>query len=561
MKKRIFGLLLVAIMIIPMVLTGCQSSGYVSTRGSSATPYTITIWCITDDKTTQDGIEAAEEAINSITEYDFNTHIELRLFSADEYENEVRSALDTMSMYYEEPEETESAETTVNDDGEVEEVTESKVYVERDKIVYPDSTDYQCDILLIDSVDFFAELVANEDIQVLDGELAGNSKAIYKYENPTLLAAGKDSMTGATYAIANNGAVSDAEYILLRKDICDALYYEASDIHTLATLKEYASDASSYGVTPVLDTYGVEPLYESMFEGDSFVGAYIGYKPSLATNAMPKALGSVNKYTNELGIISSMKSSGQLVSGEIGENPTAAAILVKGNSADIAAYTDDYYVSYYKYPTASNENTCSSMWAVSTYTKDVSRCMEIVTYMQTNEDFINTFYYGKSGVNYERDSKTGVVTILNDEYSMDMRYVGNQFLIYQNDRMTESELAFSEDSWAMAKEFNLNLIASPYLGFSAEFTQVYYEDEEGMSEYTKDGSTSEFIAKFKEISASYAQKLASYTGSDIATYAATLADEMSENYTVKAALSKKYTNSPFAKYVAWFKLNNAEETE
>ena len=56
MKKRILSLLLCAVMLIPMMLTGCGDSGY-STVQLKQNPITLTIYTITDEKTTDEGLK------------------------------------------------------------------------------------------------------------------------------------------------------------------------------------------------------------------------------------------------------------------------------------------------------------------------------------------------------------------------------------------------------------------------------------------------------------------------------------------------------------------------
>ncbi len=566
MKKRILSVLLCAVMLIPMMLTGCDDGGY-STVQLKQTPMTLTIYTITDEKTTEEGLQQAEDAINEITEYDYNTRIELKAFTADEYEAMLMADIEEAASNYVEPEDTIPVDTTAAEEEEGEGITtESKVFVERDEIVYPDLNGTQVDIVLINSIDLYNNLVQNGHIQALDAELLGDSKIINKFVNPIMTNA-TVGIDEAHYAIPNNRLIGEYEYLLLRKDLVDSYYYAPEDIHTILQLEEFVNDVNTLNpeYTPILDTYGVDTLSISMLGTESLFGSYVGYAAKPETNAMPRNLLEVSRYRRELAYVHDLKVAGDWVEGEMSEDPKAAAIFLKGDSTVPETYGDEYYVNVYKYPTATNENVFNSMYSVCTYSKSVSRCMQIIEYMVTNHDFRNTFQYGMRDVNYSID-KDNFVTILNDEYVMDPAYTGNQFIMYQNDRMTEQELALSANDWELAKKQNTELVASPYLGFSALTTEVLYEDTEGMSE--SQYSTAQMLEEIKKLSDEYMAKVDQYDAYVAANgameydaYLTMLGKEMSSNVYLKAAVSNKYTNSPFARYVAWYKFTFQEVLE
>jgi len=360
--------------------------------------------------------------------------------------------------------------------------------------------------------------------------------------------------------------IGEYEYLLLRKDLVDSYYYAPEDIHTILQLEEFINDVNTLNpeYTPVLDTYGVDTLSLSMLAGESLFGSYVGYNAQHETNAMPRNLLSVSRFRRELDYVRTLKLAGDWVEGEMSEDPKAAAIFLKGDSTLPEKYADEYYVNVYKYPTATNENVFNSMYAVSTYSKSLTRCMQIIEYMVTNKDFRNTFQYGMRDVNYSID-KDDFVTILNDEYVMDPIYTGNQFIMYQNDRMTEAELALSANDWELAKKQNTEMAASSYLGFSALTTEVIFDDTEGMSE--SEYSTAEMLNQVQQLSDEYLAKIEGYDAYVAANgaisyldYLEMLGNEMSANPYLKAALSNKYTNSPFARYVAWYKFNFKDAT-
>ena len=361
------------------------------------------------------------------------------------------------------------------------------------------------------------------------------------------------TMTG-TYAIPNNKLIGEYEYILLRKDLVDKYSYDPANLNTLSKLETYINDVRADGVTPVLDTYGVSPLAISMTGEDSFFGSYVGYNPAQNINAMPRNLLTNSSFQKEYGLIRSLKASGTMVEGEFTDSSNAACVFMKGSSSIPEIYGDDYYVSVYKYPTATNENVYNSMYAVSTYTISAARCMQIITYLQTNKELCNILRYGVKDEHYTIDEETEMVTILNHDYSMNPEYCGNMFLTYQNNEMSELELALSADDWALGKQQNLDAVGSPYLSFSPVTTEVMFEDEDTMTEYEM--TTEDMMAEIIKASDDIEKKLEANTatGEALTTYLNTLGKEFGSNPAVAASISNKYLNSAFARYVAWYKV-------
>lgn len=558
MKKRLISIVLTLLMAVS-IFAGCDDNG--SGSGSIVlvdTPMTLTLYCITDEKTTEAGIEQAEKAINEITEYDFATHIELKLFTADEYEDMLLNDLDIARKNYTEPVETtteaaESETETGEEDEDAEITTESRVYVERDEIVYPKVEDGQVDIILITSIDLFNELLSAGDIQPIDSELKDNARLLTKFVNPTLLNAAT-GFDGSHYGVPNNRPVGEYEYLLLRRDIVDQLSYSAEDIHTLLQLEDFINDvrANVPNVTPLLDTYGVSPLTVSMIEGtNSLFGSYVGYNAQADTNAMPRALPSISRYRNELGTLRNLKSNGSYVSGDASDDMNAAAVFLKGDITAAEKYAEDYYVNVYRYPTMTNENAFNSYFAVSTYSKSLSRSMSVINSLMTDADLRNAFQYGQRDVNYSID-KNDFVTIQSSDYVMDPIYTGNMFLLYQNDGMSEDELALSDNNWELAKKQIVETVASPYFGFSAVSTEVKYADEGSMFETQY--SAKDIMDGVAELCETYQQRIDAYDGSvDFAEFLKNLGDEMNAEKMMKAALNTTDPNSPNAKYIEWYK--------
>ena len=576
MKKRLFSAIIAVVMILPMFLfSGCSSSdNTVVLSGSSVNPMTLTLYSIKGDKTTDEAVQKVEDEINRITEADFNTHIILRMFTEEEYSKKLEEDLavaeenyvpvdddetkgtgdasDTTKKVTEEITEPKETLKTTTAAAETDENGETKrVVVRKEQVAYPAENGTQCDIFLLTNVDDFHKYVNENVIQTLSGELLGKSALITKYVNPTLISSA--NVLDNTFAVSDNKLIGDYEYVLMKKSVADQYSYSEETVHTLAQIQQFASITGS----KIVDTYGIEPQAAVLGEGN-LLGYYVGYNPKSDVNAIPKNLLTNTKYQDDYTIINTMLSSGTMTKASLENSAGADCLLVKGGADIPELYGNDYYVSVYKYPTVTNEIAFGGAYAVSTYTKSVTRCMQIVTYMQTNEEFANILRYGVSGVNYTKNDED-FVTILNHDYEIKPEYAGNMFLHYQNNEMTKSELLLSDDNWKLGKKQNLDAVADPYLGFSAVNT-ISLIDSDGKVESKI--SSEDMMKSVTEESAKYKKQIQAYTASDVATYFNTLGEAFEANENVKAAISTKYSNSPLSKYVAWYevKFNSENNT-
>ena len=90
MKRRLLSLLLCALLIVPSVLmlASCNQDGFIP-NVTPIRPMTVTIAMITDGSTTDAAVQATQDALNKITENTYNTHVVLKLYTEDEYEDAV----------------------------------------------------------------------------------------------------------------------------------------------------------------------------------------------------------------------------------------------------------------------------------------------------------------------------------------------------------------------------------------------------------------------------------------------------------------------------------------
>ncbi len=579
MKKRILSVILALVMVLPVsLLTGCNNDDPRVLPKSDITPVTITLYTITDEETTEEARQAVEDELNRITEHDFNTHVILRTFTADEYDEVLAKDLAAAAENYVPEEEVvetdENGETVttkekITTNGETLETTKPKVETDKNgetkkvvvvqqQEVYPAENGTQVDIFLVNNVDNFNKFKAEGAIAPITTELAGNSKIITKYLNPLLLNSGKvfdfTANVEIPYGVANNHYIAEHEYVLLRKDLVDAKGVDAATINNLQKVRDFAAGAT------VVDTYGVEPNAITLFGEDSLYGSSIDSTLEQNHRKIPGNLLTDSTYQKEYAALKTMKSNGSLVEGTVDNLNNAACAFVRGSSATVEKYADNYYSAVYRRPIATNENVYNGMFCVSQYTQSLTRTMEVLTYLQTNTEFVNILRYGVEGEHYEwaavEEGEEKYINIISDEYVMDSIHCGNQFLTYPNDKMSAEERALAADNWALAKEMNKNAIASPYLGFSALYSEVVFTEEkrEGKLELV------DAIEDVVELSEEYTELLEAYSGSGdaIISYMDEIGDELSDERAMDH-MESNYENSPRPRFTTWHDAKFAEE--
>lgn len=163
----------------------------------------------------------------------------------------------------------------------------------------------------------------------------------------------------------------------------------------------------------------------------------------------------------------------------------AAVSFVKGDASVLAqaeanngVYTDpktgrEYHVVVAEYPEASSQEMYGNMFAVSAYTASPSRCMEILTYLNTNTEIRDLLQYGIEGVHYTRTSTnetdkygqsvTKSVVDIEDNmgknvYRMTLERTGNCFV-------ATPTVEQGYDAWVYAKLQNQSSLVNPLLGF------------------------------------------------------------------------------------------------
>lgn len=504
MKKRIAAFLLLLVMVCAVVLTSCNNSTEIIDDEDVRRALTITLYCITDEKTTPDAIQRVENAINQITRKRYSTQIKLRFYKESEYNGVIDNLVADIALEEKQKADNESlsaaaakesrriaaidkliavdkAEVTTKKlivwtkETEEEEESEEETYETTQNIFgedvekYPDATDTQLDIFLICGTENLNKYVTEEPYATddesflvsMDESLTLNSKTIKQYVSDTILLAGKVGNT--QYAIPTNKRMAgESTYLVLDRALMKKYGYSEDDIRNLTSAKfaSFLHDVkeNETDVVPLKNAPDA-PGIVSLFGEESIFGTYVANTAVTGFKAVPKNLLSAYQYTDHIKYMEQFRRNGYIE--DKGDEARYAAQVITADEDDLEKYPENkYVVKILGKGMATTETIGQYMFGISKYTRDPNRCMEIITLITTNSEIRNLLQYGVEGYNYKVDEE-GRLTRLNNEYMMDIFATGNTFIAYPEEDM---EL----DVWEKDKAANRTAIVSPYLGFLFE---------------------------------------------------------------------------------------------
>lgn len=558
MNKKLTSLLLAALLTAGS-LVGCSSKAEeedvatADTEQSVRVSMTLTLALPTKSGTTDEAAQKVEAAINRLTQAKFDTAIDLRLIPENEYQAYIDDTLSSINKkILEEESAAESRRKEIKalkaqgvdvsgmDTGDDEETTET-VETEEETIVndlgisikqYPEVGDTQFDIFLVQGYDNYNNYIENEYIQQLDSELSGNSKLLKTYIYPTFLELANVS---GTYAIPNNHPVGQYQYLLVNKELVDTYDYDPDELTTLLKCTDFIKDIGNQhldGVVPLLGE--VEPANMTYWGTDqsqwSILASQITNTMSYKLKLVPKSVFSINVFVNTIGAMKELSELGYIGDGTIKDGEKFAVGVVAGDASIVEQYGDEYYTYIYSKPMMTEEDAYGNMLAVSTYSKNLSRAMEIITYINTSTDIRTILQYGIEGENweYENQDTQDTIRILNNDYQMDLVTTGNVYMTYPGEGM-------SMDYWDYGKQQNIDSISSPYIKFKG-----YIND-----------NNKDLIKQLDDLSKEYKAKLDALTYAEFDDAISEYKKELKESELFKQLTDLENENSVASIYSTW----------
>ncbi|MCD7783516.1 MAG: ABC transporter substrate-binding protein [Firmicutes bacterium] len=523
MKKKLLCMILCIVMVLTFVLSSCTTESdttdevdddTTTTSTSDRDPVTLTLWLPCEEGTTDEAVQAVEDAINSILKSSYTTAIELKVYTEEAYAEAVEERLTTIETKAAEDaaaaealrklqqEQRKAGITTTTSEETTAEETEAETIVNDygiSELKYPEVDEYQFDIFLITSYDDYLDLIERDALSELDSSLSNDSKILKSYIYPTFLTAAKNN--GTTYCIPNNHGLGEYKFLLVNKELAEKYNYDYTTLTTIGQCEDFIYDVNTYEdsseVAALLSWVDAAGMTYWSEDGDwSVLASLVSNSATFNTKSSIGSIFDISAYKTQFKLMKAFEEAGC-----IAEDPdsveTFAVGVISGDYSDIAQYEDDYYVSIYEYPRATQEDVFAAAFAVSSYTADLDRAMEVIVEINTNSEIRNLLQYGIEGTNYELDDE-GKVVRLNNEYMMNILYTGNTYVAYPEEGMDINQ-------WEYDKQKNTDSILSPFLyvyGLKNSSNESYYEAIETLSaeiyEQLMSISLDEVDDKFKE---------------------------------------------------------------
>lgn len=467
MKKKLLSLFC-AVIIAVLAVTGLVSCGTGGDSSSGNTTkdrnfVTLSMWVLWEEHDPNDPavveIEAAvEEAFNSICTETYSTKVVFNWFSSIEgYKTELDRINGLNQGKVPAPDTStgdSSEEGTLNDD-------------------YPALNANQVDIVLVFDKAMYENLVLDVDettgakychLTNLDTLLSSTYKNVKNELGQFLQYTKAEGMNGkyANYAVPNPYSVGQYTYLLVNKAAATHFQFTESDFANIEDCLPLIEEVAGSGynqLAPVLapfDYYNArfftpyeserDPETDGIWDitangKDGLVSVFWNRTANLGMlndaalslslqNSDYKAYLALRNYAEKNAIYATDAEAAYA-------NHEFAVGVVKGDYALRNEYSD-YYCIVLDNPRMTDEDLYNGMWAVSAYTVNASRSMEIIAALESNKSLLNTLVYGVKGENYTLNAVEGTVSS-NGTYRMNPRYCGNLFYVYPDTAQGQSQ--------------------------------------------------------------------------------------------------------------------------
>ena len=373
---------------------------------------------------------------------------------------------------------------------------ENPVYTDENGLpmtYYPPIEEFDVDIFYFGGYDKYVKYSEAGYLKDISTEVDGSAKALKAVINTNLLNQVK-ALNGKYDMIPTNRAIGEYTYLLLNKKVLQETQYAASDITSLVDEDcqdllslvddifgdEYVPLKSYTGELDLIDVeyFGVD-ANGMMTDGFSLIaGTYDNSWAYGAAGSYPEMSHLLN--TKDCGRLSAQEQikvlKGYEFNGYLGDEADAdkpfAVGYIKGGAEVVEKYGDDYEIVPVQMPKLETADIYEHVMAISEKTNSVKQSAEIITHLNTNEEFRNLILYGIEKENYiwvdaigedgnpvidEDGNVYKVVSRITDDpeklYVMDKNKTGN--VIYAYPAVGENPLA-SDNALAQNQDLQLD---------------------------------------------------------------------------------------------------------
>ncbi|MBE6713717.1 MAG: hypothetical protein E7575_00330 [Ruminococcaceae bacterium] len=496
MKKRFASLLLCALIILSGVLSsGCSIASSGDTAGTTGegeeavttrSNMTLSLWIPTDDSTTAEAIQDVEIAINSITQVEFDTAIKLYAIPDSEYDEVIKGRIELLEERKKAEEQAELdrlqqqlqaaqkgeeyiEETTVNTENPNMDGDYSLVV--RNAAGYDNVGKNQLDIFLIRGAEDYTYYASNFFLEDLRSEITGSSKELATYIYPNFFDAAV--YDNGIYGVPNNHVIGEYTYFLVNKDLVEAEYLDPTRLTSLQDCQEFIEAVAKYH-TDYVPVYGnYSPSYYHYWNGSQDADKFSVLASRVLYSSKPENVTfdnifEVPNFYNNYYLYKLFKEKGYVNTAET--VPAKFGVgYITCTKDEIAKYENDYYVTAFEYPEGTDDDYLQSVFAVSKFTKNTSRAMEIITLLNTSTELRTVLQYGVEGQHWKYDEEDdSIIVKLSDDYKMDIVDTGNVYMTYP-------DYGVSLDSWDNAKVQNTQSYYPPTLDFGNPYSDLNTE--------------------------------------------------------------------------------------
>ncbi len=449
MKKKLLCLLLcLATIFAACMLGGCSEEEEIDTNNNSNTSrnaVTINMWIISENKVSAETEAAVEAAFNEVSKSKYTTNVDLIFCTEEEYKAKVDAQLDKSANR---PTGTPIKPATKGDEYERD---EDMMWV----LKYPETTEYQMDIVLITSENMLREYVGKGYLKSLNNSLTTTYKIINRYIYNDIIDNAK--IDGEWFAVPNNQIIGEYTFMMVNRAAAEAYGFKESDFTSFgagtpaaALIDQIAANNAAGAEKQIAPMYGMaeyplvkywnkngdaKSILSTMYlSANVECGKLAPTVSNLFADANYKSFMQQMMYCKENGYFRTTED-------EFGVG------IFTGDYSLAADYSEDYYVIPLFYPRLEDTDVFSSMFAITNYTVDEQRSMEIIKDLTCDSELRNILQYGVLDQHYTLDEE-GALKRLNHDYMMNIAYTGNMLMAYPEEGMPLN-------IWEVAKEQNL----------------------------------------------------------------------------------------------------------
>ena len=510
-------------MLLSVCLTGCgeKSKDDIAddiSKDASASASTLAMYLMSETPVSEETAARIQDAVNEITEAKFKTRLKLYFYTEEEYYEKLETAF------------ADRAEAKANGTlWEADPVDEDDDFA---LIRYPEIADYQVDLFYMGGIDRYNQYKKDGLLANMETFLSTSAKQIPQYISDNYFTALRYN-NNEVYAIPNNRAIGQYTYLMFNKEALNATYQSTAGVTSL-TDSACQKILSTINDSPTLRAKFV-PLWTNVENVEALVANLqtIGADENGVLSNEFSIFGTIHGAAD---ILTSPNSQNAMISnllenedfkkalrtlkeyelsGYYGTDADAgkdfAVGVIQGGAELAEIYGDEYELVPIEIPRMNSEDVYDHMIAVSEYSSNKEKSMQILTYLTTNEEFRNMLLYGVEGEDYqlidtgvpkdEFGNNYKVVRRLDNSYMMAPEKTGNTFITYQ---LESENVIYSLHDYGVAQ--NKDVRTSLTLGLSLAYEGSPYVKLDGIkalsalsAEIMKDYAAITDMAQFDDV--------------------------------------------------------------